>query len=324
MITSSGGSVVSRCLVTGASGFIGSALLEYLQRRDMTVRGAVRQLPDRPGDWVQIKGLDCDADWRHALLGCDVVVHTAGRAHVLGRQSVDSLAQFRAVNVDGTLTLARQAMEMGVRRFVFISSIGVNGSRTTVNPFTEQDLPAPQAYYAQSKYEAELALQQLVSGNDMELVVVRPPLVYAAHAPGNFAKLLSLVKLGFPMPFASVNNRRSIVALENLLDFLFCCVSHPSAANQLFLVADGHDVSIAELVGYLADGMDKKALLLPVPPVVMAFSAKCIGAASRYEQLCGSLQVDIGKAKTMLGWQPPLLTAEALRTSGNLYLDFKK
>lgn len=324
MITSCGDSIASRCLITGANGFIGSALYEFLQRRDMAVRGAVRQLPNRSGDWVEIKGLDRDTDWRPALLGCDVVVHTAGRAHVLGRQSVDALDQFREVNLHGTLALARQAVEMGVRRFVFISSIGVNGSSTVGTPFTEQDLPAPQAPYAQSKYEAELALQDLVSGQDMDLVIVRPPLVYAAHAPGNFAKLLGLVKRGIPLPLAYINNHRSIIALENLLDFLSCCVIHPAAANQLFLVADGEDVSTKEIIGYISDGMGKKAQIFPAPPMLMSFAAKCIGAASRYEQLCGSLQVDIGKAQILLDWQAPLRTVDALRLSGSRYLDFEK
>ncbi|WP_339409848.1 NAD-dependent epimerase/dehydratase family protein [Pseudomonas sp. EA_35y_Pfl2_R5] len=313
-----------RCLVTGANGFIGTALVKYLRQRGMSVRGAVRQLPDCPGDWIKIEGLTSNTDWRPALSGCDVVIHTAGRAHVMKRQPIDSLAQFRVVNVDGTLALARQALEAGVRRFVFISSIGVNGPSSVLGPYTEQDLPEPQAYYAQSKLEAEMALQALVSGRDMELVIVRPPLVYSAHAPGNFSRLLKLVSLGIPLPFARVKNLRSIISLENLLDFLYCSVVHPSAANQLFLVADGHDLSIAELIEYLAEGMGRRVLMLPVSPALMKYAAKTLGVYSQYQQLCGDLQIDIGKARTVLGWQPPVAASTALRESASGYLDHRK
>jgi nucleoside-diphosphate-sugar epimerase len=313
-----------RCLVTGANGFIGAALVEHLRQRGMPVRGAMRQLPDLPGDWAKIEGLASDTDWRPALSDCDVVVHTAGRAHVLKRQPGDSLAQFREVNVEGTLTLARQALEMGVRRFVFISSIGVNGPSSILGPYTEQDIPAPQAYYAQSKLEAELALQQLVNGRDMELVIVRPPLVYAAYAPGNFSKLLSLVRRSLPLPFATVKNLRSMIALENLLDFLHCCIVHPSAANNLFLVADGCDVSTVELIKYLAEGMGCRASMLPVPPMLLAFIAGLLGRSSQYQQLCGSLQVDISKARSLLGWQPPISAVDALKASASRYLDLNK
>jgi nucleoside-diphosphate-sugar epimerase len=318
------GAINLRCLVTGANGFIGTALVKHLRQRGMSVRGATRQLPDLSGDWIKIEGLTSATDWRPALVGCDVVVHTAGRAHVIKRQATDSLAQFRMVNVDGTLALARQALEMGVRRFVFISSIGVNGPSSVRGPYTEQDLPEPHAYYAQSKFEAELALQALVSGRDMELVIVRPPLVYSAHAPGNFSRLLKLVSLGMPLPFARVKNLRSIIALENLLDFLYCSVVHPSAANQLFVVADGHDMSISELIGHLADGMGRRVLMLPVPPALMNYAAKTFGVHSQYQQLCGDLQVDISKARTVLGWQPPVAASTALRESASRYLDLRK
>jgi len=315
---------VSRCLVTGANGFIGSALLEHLRLRGIAVRGAVRQPLIAQGEWVQVAGLAKATDWRPALQGCDVLVHTAGRAHVLRERQADAMAQFRAINVDGTLALAEQALEMGVRRFVFISSIGVNGSSSPAKPFSEQDLANPHVYYAQSKLEAELGLRGLLHGRAMELVIVRPPLVYSGHAPGNFARLLGVVWRGMPMPFGRVENLRSMVALENLVDFLRCCISHPAAANQLFLISDGQDVSTRELVNLLAKGMGRRNLMLPIPPFLLAFVARALGRAALYEQLCGTLQVDISKSRDLLGWQPPASTYEALMASAQHYSECKQ
>ncbi len=312
---------MSRCLVTGANGFIGAALVAHLQKQSWSVRGAVRQLPNTPGDWVQVGALGQDMDWRHALEGCDVVVHTAGRAHVLRERESAPLAQFRAVNVQGALRLAEQALEMGVKRFVFISSIGVNGALSVGRPFTEQTPPAPHAAYALSKLEAEQALQALLADQAMELVIIRPPLVYAAQAPGNFARLLHLIRRGVPFPFAKVRNARSMLALENLMDFLQRCMTHPAAADQLFLVADGVDMSTREVISHLGDGMQRRIKMLPIPPQLMAVGATLLGRRAMYDQLCGSLQVDISKARDLLGWQPPLVAEKALRQSAQRYLE---
>ncbi|MDF3194679.1 NAD-dependent epimerase/dehydratase family protein [Pseudomonas sp. 1928-m] len=309
---------LSRCLVTGANGFIGSALVEHLQAQGWRVRGALRQPCHAPGDWVQVASLDADTDWRQALQGCDVVVHTAARAHVLREQLDDPLTELRRVNVEGTLVLAEQALAVGVRRFVFISSIGVNGA-VSAGAFRETDLPAPHSPYAQSKLEAEQGLRSLLRGQSMELVIVRPALVYAAHAPGNFARLLKLVSSGFPLPLASLDNRRSMIALSNLVSLLEVCLRHPSAAGELFLAADDGDVSTADLVRLLAQGMGRKAHLLPMPVGLLALGARLIGKQILYTQLCESLRVDISKARDVLGWQAPNDMHEALLESGRLY-----
>ncbi len=312
---------VGRCLITGASGFVGRHLFQRMDLLGLPVRGASRQALGATGDWVQVDVRGGSTDWRAALLDCDSVVHAAGRAHVLKEQACDPLALFREANVDVTLALAEQALMMGVKRFVFISSIGVSGNVTsTGQPFTEQQRPQPHAPYAVSKLEAEQALTRLLAGTSMELVIVRPPLVYASHAPGNFARLLGLVHRRLPLPFGSVENARSMVALENLVDFLMCCLRHPSAAGQTFLVADGEDLSTAELIRVLADGMGHTPRLVPVPTALLALGARLTGRMSMYQQLCLSLQVDTSKARSLLGWRPPVCARTALRqTSRNWY-----
>lgn len=314
--------LAGRCLITGASGFIGHRLFEQLMALGVPVRGASRQVVEAPGDWVQVDVQGAATDWRHALQGCDSVVHAAGRAHVLKEQAGDPLALFREANVEATLALAEQALALGVKRFVFISSIGVSGNVTPAGqPFTEQQAPRPHAPYAVSKLEAEQALTQRLAGTAMALVIVRPPLVYASHAPGNFARLLGLVQRRLPLPFGKVNNARSLVALDNLVDFLVCCLQHPAAAGQTFLVADGEDLSTDELVAVLAQGMGHVARSLPVPPTLLALGARLTGRTAMYQQLCESLQVDTRKAQTLLGWQAPLAARTALQQTARQWRD---
>jgi nucleoside-diphosphate-sugar epimerase len=309
------------CLITGASGFIGLALLKRLQAQGLPVRGTSRQAATASEEWIQVADMSGDTDWSPALRGCDVVVHAAGRAHVLAEVSGNPLEQFRQVNVQGTLALARQALEMGVRRFVFISSIGVNGAETLQgHAFTEACEPQPEQAYAQSKLEAELALRELLAGQSMELVIVRPPLVYASHAPGNFARLLGLVGRRLPLPLGAVNNARSMIALENLLGFLELCMRHPAAANETFVIADGQDVSTVQLVELLAQGMGHRPKLLPVPALALRWIFTLSGRGGMGQQLCGSLQVNASKARTLLGWQPEVSPADALRESGRRWL----
>jgi nucleoside-diphosphate-sugar epimerase len=249
----------------------------------------------------------------------DVVVHLAARAHVLQEGVADPLAEFRRVNVDGALSLARQSIANGVKRFIFISSIGVNGGFTSGQAFTENSPEAPHADYAQSKQEAERALKTLAEGSGMELVVIRPPLVYAANAPGNFRRLLKLVASGLPMPFGSVNNRRTMVALPNLVDFINACIQHPAAANETFLVSDSQSISTGEMARLLSQGMGKTTMLLPVPDALMKWTAKLAGKSNLYVQLCCSLEVDNAKARRLLNWQPPLTAQAALVQVGSQY-----
>lgn len=306
----------SHYLITGASGFIGRALIGRLSQHHKLIRGTTRGTLTAPGNWVQIPSIDRNTDWSGALDGCDVVVHTAGRAHVLRDNSLDPLTEFREVNVHGTLALARQALAAGVRRFVFISSIGVNGTQTQPGqPFTEACTPRPEQAYAISKLEAELALRELLAGQPMELVIVRPPLVYAGHAPGNFGRLLGLVGKRLPLPLGSLHNARSMIALQNLVGFLELCIHHPAAANETFVIADGEDFSTTQLVELLAQGMGHRARLLPVPSGALRWGLALAGRGGMGQQLCGSLQVDATKARTLLGWKPEISAAVALRQS---------
>jgi nucleoside-diphosphate-sugar epimerase len=302
--------------ISGASGFVGNALIERLNQSGLAVRGSTRNPAPQQGNWVQIPTIDRNTDWSAALDGCDVVIHTAGRAHVLRDKSRDPLADFREVNVHGTLALARQALAAGVRRFVFISSIGVNGTQTQPGqPFTEACTPRPEQPYAISKLEAELALRELLAGQPMDLVIVRPPLVYAGHAPGNFGRLLGLVGKRLPLPLGSLHNARSMIALQNLVGFLELCIHHPAAANETFVIADGEDLSTTQLVELLAQGMGHRARLLPVPSGALRWGLALAGRGGMGQQLCGSLQVDATKARTLLGWKPEISAAVALRQS---------
>lgn len=313
-----------KILITGASGFVGQTLIQKLHHnRNLELivlsRKAVKTLHN---DVRQLVGNDIfSIQWSKDI---DVVIHLAGRAHILNEQTTDRLSEFRKVNVEGTLQLARQALEKKVKRFIFMSSIGVNGSVTLQQPFTEDAIPQPHADYAVSKLEAEHELKKLFAGSDTELVIIRPPLVYAAHAPGNFARLLKLVASNLPLPFAGTNNKRSFVALENLVDFIQTCIEHPNAANQTFLVADQTPISTRELVQYLKQGMGKPARFIYIPQSLMKLGAVCIGKSKLYEQLFESLEVDTTKAQKLLGWTAPLSTQQAMLQAGQNYLKMKE
>lgn len=304
-----------RLMLTGATGFIGRALSRSASLAGHEVVEA-RRSPGGPGSaarQVVLGDFSETTDWSPALHGVEVVVHCAGLAHVAGEDR-DAEVAFRRVNVEATRCLAGQAAAAGVRRFVFISSIGVNGSQN-VQPFTEQDAPAPTEPYAISKLEAEQGLFELGKRTGMEIVVIRPPLVYGPDAPGNFGKLVNWVNRGVPLPLACIQNKRSLVALDNLVDFITVCVQHPAAANEVFLVADGHDLSTPELLQRVGHALGRPARLFPVPPKLLHFCAGVVGRKTMAEKLCGSLQVDIGKARRLLGWQPPFGVDEALLRS---------
>jgi nucleoside-diphosphate-sugar epimerase len=226
----------------------------------------------------------------------------------------DTLMAFRAVNVDGTLNLARQAAALGVKRFVFISSVKVNGESTPPGrEFTEADAPNPQDAYGQSKHEAEQGLRQLSADTGMEVVIIRPPLVYGPGVKANFAALMRAVQRGWPLPLGAVHNQRSLVALSNLVDFIVTCITHPQAANQTFLVSDGQDLSTTELVRGLAQAAGVPACLLPVPVWALQAGATLLGKGDAVQRLCGNLQVDMSKARSLLGWVPPVSVEEGLR-----------
>lgn len=302
-------------LVTGANGFVGQALCAHLAQAGVAVRPAVRQAR-RPAEWP-VGHVNGQTHWAAALAGCRTVVHLAARVHVMHDRSADPLAAFREVNVAGTLNLARQAAQAGVRRFVFISSVKVNGEATPPGqPFTPAHAPAPQDAYGQSKHEAEQALWQVARDTGMEVVVIRPPLVYGPGAKGNFAQMVHWVRRGVPLPLGAVHNRRSLVALGNLVDLMALCAHperSPQAANQTFLVSDGDDVSTTELLRRVAQAYGVPARLLPVPVGLMRGAAQLLGKAAVADRVFGSLQVDATHAHTLLGWTPPLTMQAQLR-----------
>jgi nucleoside-diphosphate-sugar epimerase len=306
-------------LITGATGFVGSALVECLEQTEevnirLALRGAKEPMP-RHANFI-VGDLGPDNDWREALDECDAVVHCAARVHVMNDNSIDSLAEFRRVNVEGTLNLARQASEAGVKRFVFISSIKVNGERTpTDTAFGADDEPAPMDPYAISKYEAEQGLFALARTTGMDVVVIRPPLVYGPGVKGNFLTMIRWLNSGVPLPLGAVCNKRSLVARENLVDLVVRVLSHPAAANQVFLAGDGVDLSTTELLRHMAAALGRPARLVPVPVGILKGTAALLGKQAMAERLCGSLRVDISKTQVMLDWQPPVTIDSALKAT---------
>lgn len=305
--------MVGLVAVTGANGFVGQAVCAELVARGVTVRRLVRVI-GASLDVVAVGEISRETDWEAALTGVDAVVHLAARVHMITDSSADPLAEFRRVNVDGTLNLARQAAAAGIRRFVFVSSIKVNGESTLPGQaFAADDPPDPQDPYGISKYEAEQGLRDVAGQTGMEVVIVRPPLVYGPGVKANFLAMVQWLACGIPLPLGAIHNKRSLVALDNLVDLITTCLDHPAAANQTFLAGDGHDLSTTELLQRVALALGKPARLIPVPAGVLQWSAALLGKKAMMQRLCGSLQVDIGKAGNVLGWTPPVTVDEGLR-----------
>ena len=305
--------VMATVLLTGANGFVGQHLGAYLIQQGHRVIATTRRndvaFDYAPMRIVSIGDIGATTDWSTALEGVDVVIHLAARVHVIQEQATARLATFREVNTVGTVRLAQQAAEAGVKRFVYLSSIKVNGESTTSWPFNENDLVTPQDPYAQSKWEAEQQLLALAAPTGMEVSIIRPPLVYGPKVRGNFLRLLGLAAKAWPLPLASINNRRSLVGIHNLCSLLEVCLHHPEAAGEVFLISDDQDLSTPQLLCMLAEAMGRPCRLVPFPPTVLAGISKLLGQQAVWTRLAGSLQVDISKARHKLGWQP-VITVE--------------
>ncbi len=310
-----------KILVTGANGFVGRALCIEAVGRGMGVRGATR-VPCNLSvgvDNLVVGNIDGGTDWRSVISGSECVIHLAARVHVMSDTSENPLAEFRRVNVQGTLNLARQAAAAGVRRFVFVSSIKVNGEATLHGrPFTADDAPAPMDAYGVSKMEAEQGLGEIARQTGLEVVVIRPPLVYGPGVKANFAAMMRWLKRGVPLPFGAIHNLRSLVSLDNLVDSLVTCITHPAAANQTFLVSDGEDVSTTELLLRMGRAIGLPGRLVPVPANMLKLAAAMVGKRDLAQRLCGSLQVDIEKTRRLLGWAPPLSLDDGLKKAAQV------
>jgi len=309
-------------LVTGADGFVGSALCDRLRSEPLTVRSVVRRLKrwsDRDLN-VAIGDISAGTDWALELKDVTQVVHLAARVHVMNDSSPDALAEFSHMNVANTLNLASQAAAAGVRRFVFLSSIKVNGECTLLmSPFTSDDLPAPEDPYGISKYEAEQGLRQIEAGSGMEVVVLRPPLVYGPGVKGNFLRLMQAIDKRRPLPLGAIHNQRSLIYLGNLVDAIRLCITHPNVAGKTFLVSDGDDVSTPELVRRIGAALGRRPFLLPVPVSWMRWAGRVLGKQAAVDRLLGSLCVDITPLCEELGWTPPYTMQAGLEATAQWY-----
>lgn len=324
---------MEKVLVTGADGFVGRAVCRRLLEFGLAPRAGLWNASRWPALKAAVPGLDefasvgdlgANPDLHSALEGVSAVVHLAARVHIMKDKALDPLNEFRRVNTGGTVFLARAAAARSVPRFVFVSSVKVNGESTTGRPFTEGDMPAPQDPYAVSKWEAEEALRCVSAETGLEIAIIRPPLVYGPGVRANFLRLMGLVNRGLPLPFPDNKNRRSLIGVENLADCLVRCVTHPDAANHTFMVSDGEDVSTRELVVRLAALLGRSARFLPISERALRFIARLAGKQSAIDRLLGSLEIDSSKVRQTLGWEPPVALGRGLEATASWYLELVK
>lgn len=314
-----------KILVTGANGFVGRALCTALSERGHEVRRIARNqpagaTPEERSATFSVGSIDGQTDWTQVLPGIDTVIHLAARVHVMQESAADPLAEFRRVNVAGTERLACAAAAAGVKRLVYVSSVKVNGEMTAPGQaFTEADAPAPQDPYGVSKLEAEEALRRVARETALEVVIVRPPLVYGPGVKGNFRQMLRVLASGIPLPLASVDNQRSLIYVDNLADALIACATHPAAAGQTYLVSDGEDISTPKLLLALAETLGVHAWLFPFPPGLLKALARLAGRGAQAERLLGSLRVENDKIYNKLGWVPPHTLQHGLQATAEWY-----
>lgn len=311
-------------LVTGANGFVGREVCDVLNSRGQKVRAALRSKYWAGSSDVEVAVVgehSANTDWGVALCDADTVIHLASRVHVMDDKCINPLAEYRKVNVAGTGNLARQAARAGVRRFIFISSIKVNGEATSFDkPFLADDAPSPMDEYGASKYEAEEELKRIAKELGMEFVIIRPPLVYGPGVKANFFSMMQWLSKGIPLPFGAIKNKRSLVALDNLADLVATCTEHPLAANQIFLAGDGKSLSTTELLQLMGRALDRPAKLIPVPQKTLEAIFIIMGKKKLAQRLCSSLQVDISKTEEMLDWTPPVSVEEGLCKTAEYFL----
>lgn len=319
---------MNHVLVSGANGFIGTRLCPLLKESNFNVTAAIRDQDSLNGsagkDYAVVGEIGPKTHWKEALRNVDYVIHLAARVHVMKEMVGDPLTKYREVNTAGTVQLAKQAAEQGVKRFIYLSSIKVNGEKTNGHPFTADDLPSPQDPYGVSKAEAEEKLLEINACTSMEVVIVRPPLVYGAGVTGNFLRLMQVVERGVFLPLASIRNARSMITLENINDFILKCLEHPKAAGEIFLVSDGCDWSTPELIRCIACHMDVPAHLFPLPPSLFRLAGRVVSQLEKVNRLCDSLEVDIGKTRNFLEWVPPQLPDEGIKKAVQWYLGHMK
>ena len=306
----------NKILVTGSNGFVGEALCRELHASGYDILCSVR---DRSrgvavGNQIVVDSLDSYTQWRQALKGCGTVIHLAGRAHVLNDNVTDPLATFRLINTSGTLNLAEQAAASGVSRFIFLSSIGVNGGETSGLPFNTDDAPYPHSAYAISKLEAEIGLLEIAKRTNLDVVIIRSPAIYGENAPGNFGLIERLIKYGIPLPVGSIDNKRSLVAIKNLVSFITLCIDHQKAANELFFVSDNEDLSTLEIVKLMGVLVGKKPNIIKFPLICLWFIFKVLGKQKAGESLMSNLQLDTDRSRELLGWSPPFSPKQLIKS----------
>ena len=318
---------MKRILLTGVSGFIGDALANAVYDKGFNVRGAVRTISSTIPSFVEqidVGDISPEVNWTLALDNVDVAIHLAARVHVMQETTNNPLEEFRRINTESTISLATQAEKNGVKRFIYLSSIKVNGEFTqTGNSFNENDKFVPVDPYALSKYEAELGLLELAKNTQMEIVIIRPPLVYGPGVKANFLSMMNWLYKSVPLPFGAIFNKRSLVALDNLVDLILTCIEHPAAVNQVFLVSDGEDLSTTDLLSRVAVALGKKSRLIPINQQLLEITLTLIGKKDLAQRLCGSLQVDISKAKKLLNWTPLISVDEGIHKTAKYFLESK-
>jgi nucleoside-diphosphate-sugar epimerase len=314
---------MKRVLITGANGFVGRTLCEVMLTKDWQVRGIVRSAKDMAClptgvEAVQIQSIGLDTDWSDALNGVHAVVHLAARVHVMNDTAADPITEFRQVNVSGSERLALMAAKAGVRRLIYLSSVKVNGEGGDIS-YAEQDKPAPEDPYGVSKMEAERVLQKIAAATGLELVIIRPPLIYGPGVKANFLTMVKIVERGFPLPLASIHNHRSFISLDNLVSAIMTCVCHPKAAGQTYLVSDNEDVSTPDLIRRIAAALGKAPKLFPCPPKLLLAAGRLTGKLAAVERLVGSLTVDTQKIYRELGWVAPYTMQQGLTATADWY-----